>query len=140
MKFKCELPTSEGDLVYQFRAECPSDVALFMRAIFHGVPHWAQITSEDGLYEPDVILVVKKNTWTLPQMIWMARQITDCHVIEETLQLKENYTGTRIYEREMEQPGPELIGQVIQCLEGVMLTDLYKDRAGRTISKLKALI
>lgn len=140
MKLEFDLPDAEGDLVYQFRAECPPDVDLFMRAIFRGVRHQMQLTSEDGMHEPDVVFVVKKNTWTLPQMIWMARQITDCHVIEESLQLKQNYTGERISGREMEQPSPEMINMAIQGLERMMLTDLYTDRAGRTISKLKALI
>jgi hypothetical protein len=87
-----------------FRAECESDVHLFISAIRWDILE-VDISAEklkgaDGYSytypDRDVKLVTSGNL-NLEELRWVAAQIQDCHVIADTIELAEHYTGVRLY-------------------------------------------
>lgn len=123
--------------VYMFRAECQPDVLIFIRCIWMGLRHCVQIMSKDDAWEPDVIFVMQKDGWTLPQMLWLLDHIQDCHILQESLQLKADYTGDRIPYRVTEKPSNEAIEQVIRLLDGFKDSVINDPRIGEAVNSLR---
>ena len=79
---------------YEFRAECQYDVFRFLKA---SVQFTSIIIDRDYWFgDCEVALSC---TQTLGQLVARANSLQDCHVIAETIELEENYTGDRKYER-----------------------------------------
>ena len=101
-------PISEGTIGdrYQFRAECHRDAELFIRAILWFIePTW-KITPE-SMY-PDVGVTFSIRNEISPRaLLWVASSIIDGHVLFQTLEKEDKYTGKRDYERELDVHDPE---------------------------------
>lgn len=91
-------------IAFRFRAECESDVHLFLSAIGWEVLE-VDISAEPNINEqgfnrpfPDRDVSMKlAGNLTLENLRWVAEQLTDCHVIADTIQLSEKYDGERLY-------------------------------------------
>jgi hypothetical protein len=75
---------------YKCRAECQFDVFKFMEDIAFGT---VVITRPNPLF-PDCEVVMDSILHKF-LLVRRAKALTDCHVIAETLELEENYTGER---------------------------------------------
>ena len=76
---------------YKFRAECLSDVIHFLRQF--GVKK-VKIKSMKNI--PDVTAVIKTKK-SIKELIKIAQNLEDCHVIAQTIRKKKEYTGERDY-------------------------------------------
>lgn len=79
---------------YKFRAECESDSFLVRVAFANWVLAWHE--RRDFPY-PDVEVEMEllESAPKTEELSWLIRQLVDCHVIEETLELSQHYTGER---------------------------------------------
>ena len=86
---------------YQFRAECHRDAELFLRAIIHFIePSW---TISPISYYPDVEVKFSIMKEISPRaLLWIACSIVDGHVLVETLEKEDKYTGERVYQRDLD--------------------------------------
>lgn len=87
-----------------FRAECESDVNLFISAIRWDILEVdisaEKLTDDDGYSHTDPdrdVKLVTAGNLSLDELRWVADQISDCHVIADTIELAERYTGERLY-------------------------------------------
>lgn len=99
---------------YTFRAECEWDALLFRAA----TRKWTQsvnmkelkLTDDDGtqwsIPDREVVMEIEESIG-LANLRWIAEQITDCHVIAESLQTSDKYTGEREYGQESAIPSSE---------------------------------
>lgn len=82
---------------YKFRAECESDVD-FVLEILEDLAFKIVKTADVDL--PD--MVVEFDSFTdlvsIKNMLILSKNDEDIHVILDTIELKENYTGERTYE------------------------------------------
>lgn len=83
---------------YRFRAECSRDAELFMQAIQCFIePTWS---ISPHSYYPDVgvkFCIIKEIS---PRdLLWIASSIVDGHVLVQTLEKENKYTGKRDYHR-----------------------------------------
>ena len=136
MNFQQNLPCLPGDSVYKFRAECVDDALLFIRTAYPHISHWGMVAEKQLMFEPEVMIVVKGNMWTLPQLTWLANQITDCHVIADTIQHAQEYTGIRNYSPVMTQPSQEQLAVVTGYVHQVVLSGRACDRTRMLFEKL----
>lgn len=92
---------------YRFRAECHRDASLFLHAILAFIhPSW---TMEPIERYPDVeVGFTLDKPISARDLLWIASCITDCHVIVQTLEREERYTGNRDYYREIDIHDPTL--------------------------------
>jgi len=91
---------------YRFRAECPRDADLFLRAISRFIePSW---TMTPLTYYPDVVVSFEVSKEISPRdLLWIAFCISDGHVLVQTLEKNCDYTGKRDYDRELDIHDPE---------------------------------
>lgn len=93
-------PNSEGTVGhrYSFRAECRRDAELFIFSILWFIdPTW---TISPLTYYPDVVAAFSIRKEIAPRdLLWVASSIVDGHVLVQTLEKEEMYTGERDYER-----------------------------------------
>lgn len=96
-------PTSNGTIgdKYRFRAECHSDAELFIQAISPFIePSWTMLPSR---YYPDVVVAFSIIEEISPRdLLWIACSIVDGHVLVETLEKEDLYTGKRVYFRKLD--------------------------------------
>ena len=79
---------------FKFRAECLRDVEELLRQINHS----GMEVNIKFFHVPDVEVTLLTNL-TLDSIIQEAREIDDCHVIVETIQQVQDYTGERDWSR-----------------------------------------
>ena len=81
---------------YKFRAECPHDVAVLSNVLVRDKHRHMIInrTMEPGY--PDVEIELDIDL-TRPELISIMRTIEDGHVMRQTVQPIESYTGNRDY-------------------------------------------
>lgn len=91
---------------YRFRAECPRDADLFLRAISRFIKlSW---TMTPLTYYPDVVVSFELSKEISPRdLLWIASRISDGHVLVQTLEKDSDYTGERDYDRELDIHDPE---------------------------------
>lgn len=101
-------PNSEGTIGdrYRFRAECHRDAELFIFSILWFIkPTW---TISPLTYYPDVVVTFSISKEISPRdLLWIASSIVDGHVLVQTLEKEDRYTGERDYERELDVHEPE---------------------------------
>lgn len=91
---KACIASSENDWNrYAFRAEWHHDAVLFIGALSSLI---ADIVIKENVYETCVYFSLNPNV-TLKQLRWIANEITDLHVIFETLETEGAFTGDRVY-------------------------------------------
>jgi hypothetical protein len=85
---------------YKFRAECQSDVeALKANLQNFGTFHLSTTQMQiDGIPIPDVEAELELNS-DIDRVLNAMRSIPDSHVMIQTLEIAENYTGERDYDR-----------------------------------------
>lgn len=93
---------------YECRVESPydfeqfahyADINLLMDATVVPPPPDATDTEKFiVMASPEIKFVSSK---TLNELLIIANDLSDCHVLFQTLELEENYTGDRKYEREI---------------------------------------
>ena len=76
-------------MIYKFRAECLYDVIRFMAEV-----EPKSYTVYPDLHRPDVTIEVDC-IMQLDQLVEIANNLVDCHVIAQTLLPKSMYTGVR---------------------------------------------
>ncbi len=79
--------------VYKFRAECEHDVNELRRILRY---KFYTLTKTIHPYLPDTIVELA-TSYTLQELQDYIREITDGHVMLQTIALKEDYTGERNY-------------------------------------------
>ena len=79
---------------FKFRAECLRDVEELLRQINHSEME----VNIKFFHVPDVEVTLLTSL-TLDSIIQEAREIDDCHVIVETIQPIQDYTGERDWSR-----------------------------------------
>lgn len=79
---------------FKFRAECLRDVEELLRQINHS----GMEVNIKFFHVPDVEVTLLTDL-TLDSIIQEAREIDDCHVIVETIQRVQEYTGERDWSR-----------------------------------------
>lgn len=93
-------PISEGSIGdrYRFRAECHRDAELFIFSILWFIePTW---TISPLTYYPDVVVTFSIRKEISPRdLLWVASSIVDGHVLVQTLEKEDWYTGKRVYDR-----------------------------------------
>jgi hypothetical protein len=93
---------------YRFRAECPRDADLFLRAISRYIePSWT-MTPLGWYPDVEVTFTLAKNI-SPRSLLWIACVITDGHVLVQTLEKEGEYTGKRDYFREIDIQAPRNI-------------------------------
>jgi hypothetical protein len=81
---------------YKFRSECRRDAELFFAALDEFTT--SRSVTPLGFGEVEGEFVLEK--YLSPRdLLWIACQIPDGHVLVQTLELENNYTGERDYER-----------------------------------------
>jgi len=101
-------PNSEGTIGdrYRFRAEGHRDAELFIRAILWFIePTW-EITPASMYPDVGVTFSIRKEI-SPRDLLWVASSIIDGHVLVQTLEKEDKYTGKRDYERELDVHDPE---------------------------------
>jgi len=132
---------------YRFRAECEPDVMLFLYAIRGWALRYFAIeddiyTGDDGrIYQNsdrEVTMDVMCNL-SLANLRWIANQITDCHVIAETLQSAESYTGDRTYGKRQASKAP--CGKYRRrIIEGILeYKEFLENNIERALSAIEAV-
>lgn len=100
--------SSEGTIGdrYRFRAECHRDAELFIFSILWFIePSW---TISPLTYYPDVDVKFSIRAEISPRdLLWIASSIVDGHVLVQTLEKEDKYTGKRDYERRLDVHEPE---------------------------------
>lgn len=87
-------------ITYKFRAECISDVRVLLHKIRSTRFYYSSINQlklPGGEYIPDVEVELVADT-TLGKLRDFMREVDDGHVMVQTVQLVENYTGSRNYD------------------------------------------
>lgn len=79
-------------MTYKLRADTISDINILSNFLDVNIIE----TIKSKVY-PDVAVVFESNK-SLPELINLIREIEDSHVMYQTIQLEENYTGERNYE------------------------------------------
>lgn len=101
-------PSSEGTIGdrYRFRAECHRDAELFIFSTLCFIePSW---TISPLTYYPDVDVKFSIRAEISPRdLLWIASSIVDGHVLVQTLEKEDRYTGKRDYERRLDVHEPE---------------------------------
>ena len=91
---------------YRFRAECSRDAELFIQAIQCFIEPAGSISPHS--YYPDVgfkFSIVKEIS---PRdLLWIASSIVDGHVLVQTLEKEDRYTGKRDYHRRLDVHEPQ---------------------------------
>jgi hypothetical protein len=125
---------SEGTIGdrYRFRAECNRDAELFIQAIHCFIePSWSISSHADY---PDVGVTFSISKEISPRdLLWIASSIVDGHVLVQTLEKEDRYTGKRDYERRLDVHEPEYKPS------GAVLKDMKKGVAHH-IKNLKHLL
>lgn len=101
-------PNSKGTIGdrYRFRAECHRDAELFIRAILWFIePTW-KISPASSYPDVGVTFSIRKEI-SPRDLLWVASSIVDGHVLVQTLEKEDRYTGERDYERELDFDEPE---------------------------------
>jgi len=97
----CTLPAQ-----YAMRTECSADSIVIKAALARWVTMWREdsifLPSADGvswrLPDLDVVFSLQAAAPGLNQLRWLIGSLMDCHVAAQTLMLRGEYTGERIYE------------------------------------------
>jgi hypothetical protein len=91
---------------YRFRAECHRDAELFIFSILWFIePSWTILPLT---YYPDVEVKFSIRKEISPRdLLWAASSIIDGHVLVQTLEKEDRYTGKRDYERELDVHEPD---------------------------------
>lgn len=125
---------------YKFRAECTAD-AQAARAVFHPwILNWQEVraTLEHegvvyGLPDVDVEFTLVDGAPALGEMLWLLDGIDNCHVVADTLDTLENYTGDRKFRErfggQAQRPRKEIISQAstaIRSRQKVLNTELER--------------
>ena len=79
---------------FKFRAECLRDV----EELLHQINHSGMEINIKFFHVPDVEVTLLTDL-TLDSIIQEAREIDDCHVIVDTIQPVQEYTGERDWSR-----------------------------------------
>jgi hypothetical protein len=101
---------------YRFRAECQRDADLFLRAISRFIePSWQMSPIERY---PDVEVSFTLSAEISPRnLLWIACAIIDGHVLAQTLEANDRYTGERDFFRDIDiraasmMPAPEVLAE-----------------------------
>ncbi len=81
---------------YKFRAECAYDALRFIDSI--PLKRKGEFKIEDDKESlPDVTVLISVESLTCNELIEIANNIEDCHVIAETLATEQQYTGVRAH-------------------------------------------
>lgn len=83
-------------MVYKFRAECLTDVRLFEMQNKSNIKN-VEIYSVGGFNFPDVEVSFESEL-SLNQLIDQIKKLEDSHVMYQTIQPSNRYTGNRNYE------------------------------------------
>jgi hypothetical protein len=78
---------------YKLRAECSYDIVLFLQKA-HGPMLGFKMEGDTELYMPDVEFEFE-TILTIERILDILKDIDDSHVMYETVQLLEQYTGDR---------------------------------------------
>lgn len=91
---------------YRFRAECSRDAELFIQAIQCFIePAWS---ISPHSYYPDVGVKFSIIKEISPRdLLWIASFIVDGHVLVQTLEKEDRYTGKRDYHRRLDVREPQ---------------------------------
>jgi hypothetical protein len=94
---ECEKPiVYEKDFkdIYKFRAECLPDVTRFIAHLWKGCQLvWIRIDAAPD--KPDCTVEIKITATDLEEIRTNIARFRDCHVMFESLNTAENYTGER---------------------------------------------
>lgn len=104
-EFSLSSESTIGDR-YRFRAECRRDAELFIFSIICFIePSW---TISPLTYYPDVDVKFSIRAEISPRdLLWIASSIVDGHVLVQTLEKEDRFTGKRNYERRLDVHEPE---------------------------------
>jgi hypothetical protein len=93
---------------YRFRAECPRDADLFLRAISRFIePSWCTVPIT---FYPDVEVSFTLSADISPRdLLWVASVIIDGHVLAQTLESDGRYTGERDFFRDIDVHDPSMM-------------------------------
>lgn len=105
-----EFPASSKGTVgtkYRFRAEYQRDAELFLRPLIGFIePSWSMVPLNK--YFPDVGVVFTISKKISPRnLLWLACSIVDGHVLVQTLEKENEYTGDRDYFRKIDVDDPK---------------------------------
>lgn len=101
-------PNSEGTIGdrYRFRAECHRDAELFICAILWFIEATWTISPLTCYPDVEVSFSIKKEI-SPRDLLWVASSIVDGHVLVQTLEKEDRYTGARDYQRELDVREPK---------------------------------
>lgn len=128
----------------RFRAEFECDVHLFLAAISWDIlevvyfPEW--ITDGQGFRKtmPDLDVSMKlAGGLSIENLRWIADQISDCHVIADTIEPADKYDGKRKYDDFLSVVPVEHLAEIQAGLKGYNeYLDAQKTRCSNTIDTL----
>lgn len=127
-------PNAEGTVGdrYRFRAECQRDAELFVRTIEGFIE--SSCTTQPQTDYPDVNVTFSIKREISPRdLLWIACSIGDGHVLVQTLEKEDKYTGRRVYFRVLD------VNAVAYKPSADVLKDMKKG-AAHHITNLKYLL
>ena len=116
-------------IFYKFRAECESDAYLVRLAFANWIVGWYE---RIDFPHPDIEVEMEliDSAPNLEGLLWFIQQFVDCHVIADTLELREDYTGNRKYKpRQSSPPSDEVVRWVQRPLQ--QAPEVYRGRRER---------
>jgi len=129
---------------FRFRAEFECDVHLFLAAISWDIlevvyfPEW--ITDSQGFKKtmPDLDVSMKlAGGLSIENLRWIADQISDCHVIADTIEPADSYDGKRKYNEFLTVVPVEHLAEIQAGLKGYNdFLDAQKQRGSNAINSL----
>ena len=93
---RCAAATGLGASVYRWRAECPANNEALIKLLPHG--ELLKYQSLRLAPFPDTTSEAEVKSLTLEDMRNIMRQVPDGHVMAQTVQPKDLYTGERNYD------------------------------------------
>ena len=88
----------KNTIVYKFRAECKTDINNLIKAIpVKNIVSKSKVTKLFGDY-PDVLMTLTLKRINLKELRIIMNNITDGHVMAQTVALLKEYTGVRDYD------------------------------------------
>ncbi len=87
---------SNGKKIYKCRAECYADIDAFIKVANKHITEWycKRWVDDDNISMPDTEFTFSSDL-SIEIMNSILNGLNDCHVMYQTLQLHENYTGER---------------------------------------------